>query len=435
MTKPIRKIVTTRGHEFLNEAWTKKSFATAGTQIEQNMKSKGMNLNEKFHPVPLAFATTSHKMGNVNPVETYKTATPSRKAEFCLEMEFEDQEAVDRFTRDKFHEEVAIFANPTIHAFPSYCGNPAVGTHYDVIQKAGIHALRAKQLTGKNVRVAIVDTGIDGTQISVKGGWSPDSNYQPGTYRPDHGTMCAFDVRIAAPEADIYDFALLQSSAGFGDFLLSDAIMAFDELRRLLLSQPGPLVVNNSWGLFDRSDDDPIGTSGNYSANPMHPFNQIVADLVETGADVFFAAGNCGGNCPDGRCGSGDTGPGSSIHGANSHPDVTTVAAVTVGDVRLGYSSQGPGGLSKAKPDIAAYSHFRGSLVYPADGGTSAACPVAAGIAAATRQAFGLSSLDPGQLKGVLSRTARDLGGTGWDYDHGFGVIDAAAALRHLMGS
>jgi hypothetical protein len=41
--------------------------------------------------------------------------------------------------------------------------------------------------------------------------------------------------------------------------------------------------------------------------------------------------------------------------------------------------------LSANKPDLAAYTHFEGSHVYPEDGGTSAACPVAAGVIAALR--------------------------------------------------
>src|SRR2546422_68701 len=154
--------------------------------------------------------------------------------------------------------------------------------------------------------------------------------------------------------------------------------------------------------------------------------------IPAAGADIFFAAGNCGADCPDGRCGAGDSGPGASIHGANSHPDVFTVAAVTVTDRRLGYSSQGPGALYSRKPDLAGFSHFKGSGVYPADGGTSAASPVAAGVAAALRQRFATDRLAPAQLKGLLQRTARDLGGDGWDYDFGYGVIDAAAAVKAL---
>src|SRR3989454_7983896 len=176
----------------------------------------------------------------------------------------------------------------------------------------------------------------------------------------------------------------------------------------------------------------PIGSPENYSANPEHPFNQVTGALVAAGADIFFAAGDCGADCPDGRCGAGDSGPGASIHGANSHPDAFTVAAVTVTDPRLGHSSQGPGALYSRKPDLAGFSHFKGSGIYPADGGTSAASPVAAGVAAALRQRFATDRLAPAQLKGLLQRSARDLGGDGWDYDLGYGVIDAAAALKAL---
>ena len=98
----------------------------------------------------------------------------------------------------------------------------------------------------------------------------------------------------------------------------------------------------------------------------------------------------------------------------------------------MGYSSQGPGALHSRKPDLAGFSHFAGSGIYPADGGTSAASPVAAGVAAALRQRFATDRLAPAQLKGLLQRTARDLQGNGWDYDLGYGVIDAAAAVKAL---
>src|SRR5438034_970536 len=241
-----------------------------------------------------------------------------------------------------------------------------------------------------------------------------------------------YDGRIAAPDAQILDYALLKSQAGTWAAFLSDGIAAFADLIERVGAAPGRWVVNNSWGLFDRLNDAPIGSPENYSANPDHPFNQITGSLVAAGADVFFAAGNCGADCPDGRCGTGDTGPGASIHGANAHPDVVSVAAVTVTDRRLGYSSQGPGALYSRKPDLAGFSHFKGSGIYPADGGTSAASPVAAGVAAALRHRFATERLAPAQLKGLLQRSARDLGGDGWDYDLGYGVIDAAAALKAL---
>src|SRR5438309_10949334 len=90
-----------------------------------------------------------------------------------------------------------------------------------------------------------------------------------------------------------------------------------------------------SWGLFDRASDAPIGSPENYSANPDHPFNQITGALVAAGADVFFAAGHRGADCPDGRSRAGDTGPGASIHRATAPPHVVTVPALTATDRRL----------------------------------------------------------------------------------------------------
>jgi hypothetical protein len=355
-------------------------------------------------------------------------------ATYAVRANFDDEDAVERLKHNRPTEVAGVFADPTIAAFAgTYCGNPPVGNQDDAFRNLGGAALKAAALTGKKVRVAVVDTGIDGTVVPVAGGWGPNPGYVPGSVSPpEHGTMCAYDVHIAAPDALILDYALLQTKkAGWTGFL-SDALAAFADLIALLGRQPGALVVNNSWGMFDRSEDEPIGSPGNYSANPDHPFNQIVGSLVAAGADVCFAAGNCGASCPDGRCGKKDVGPGQSIHGANSHPDVITVAAVTIDDRRLGYSSQGPGGLSKRKPDLAGCSHFLGSEVEgkgEPDSGTSAASPVVAGVVAALRQGKDTGKLSPTSLKALLQRTARDINGGGWDGDLGYGIIDAAAAL------
>jgi subtilisin family serine protease len=427
----LRRIVLVRSHELLADGWAARSFGPAGSHLAAAVKVGGMQLDERYHPVRVTGrmalpgerpAAVGFNYARVGPVTNY-----------ALRSEFDDEEAIERLRQDRREEVVGVYADPTVSIFAKpYCGSAAVGNDKDVAKKLGVAALRRAGLTGRGVRVAVVDTGIDGRKIPVEGGWSPVPGYVPGSTPPDHGTMCAYDVCIAAPESRILDYALLQSRGQTWTAFLSDGIAGFADLMDRLASEPGPLVVNNSWGMFDRSEDAPIGSPENYSANPNHPFNQIVGSLVAAGADVFFAAGNCGQDCPDSRCGRGDTGPGASIHGANSHPDVITVAAVTVTDRRLGYSSQGPGGLYKRKPDLAAPSHFRGSGVYPADSGTSAASPVAVGVAAALRQKVSLKKRSPAQLKGVLQRTCRDLEGDGWDYDLGYGVIDAAAAAKAL---
>src|SRR5437867_6584943 len=426
-----RCIVLIRSHEPLHEGWRKRSFSPAGPLLDSRVKVPGLTFDETYHPVQVLRRIGGRDDPPSASVFNYAAAGPA--ATYAVRVEVDGEAAIERLRNDRHPEIVGVFADPAVSPFPSaYCGDAAIGATKDVARGLGVPALSRAGLTGSGVHVAVVDTGIDGSRIPVAGGWAPTPGYVPGSSAPNHGTMVAYDVRIAAPDAQIFDYALLTSQAGTWAAFLSDAIAAFADLVERVNAAPGRCVVNNRWRLFDRASDAPIGSPENYSANPDHPFNQITGALVAAGADVFFAAGNCGADCPDGRCGAGDTGPGASIHGANSHPDVGTVAAGTITDRRLGYSSQGPCARSSRRPDLAAFSHFKGSGIYPADGGTSAASPVAAGVAAALRQRFATDRLAPAQLKGLLQRTARDLGGNGWDYDLGYGVIDAAAAVKAL---
>jgi len=431
MSSRIGRIVLIHSHESLQEGWRKRSFSPAGSLLEDKIKVAGVRFDETYHPVQVLRRIGG---GDDPPAASgFNYAAVGPAATYAVRVEADDEAAIERLRRDRHLEIVGVFADPVVSPFPSvYCGDAPIGTTEDVARGLGVPALFRAGLTGSGVHIAVVDTGIDGSRIPVAGGWAPTPGYVPGSSAPNHGTMVAYDVRIAAPDAEILDYALLRSQAGTWAAFLSDAIAAFADLVARVNAAPGRWVVNNSWGLFDRASDAPIGSPENYSANPDHPFNQITGALVAAGADVFFAAGNCGADCPDGRCGAGDRGPGASIHGANSHPDVVTVAAVTVTDRRLGYSSQGPGALYSRKPDLAGFSHFKGSGIFPADGGTSAACPVAAGVAAALRQRLDTGRLATAQLKGLLQRTARDLRGDGWDFDLGYGVIDAATARKAL---
>src|SRR5256712_8167318 len=428
-----RCIVLIRSHEPLQQGWRQRSFGPAGPLLDDRVRVAGVRFDETYHPVQVwrrsgggdaPPAASGFNYGGVGPADTY-----------VVRVEFDAEAAIDRLRRGRHPEIVGVFAAPAVSPFPSaYCRDAPVGATADVARRLGVPALRRAGLTGGGVHVAVVDTGIDGSRIPVAGGWAPIPGYVPGSSAPNHGTMVAYDVRIAAPDAQIFDYALLKSQAGTWAAFLSDGIAAFADLVERVHAAPGRWVINNSWGLFDRANDAPIGSPENYSANPDHPFNQVTGALVAAGADVVFAAGHCGADFPDGRRRARDTGPGASIHGANSHPDIFTVAAVTVTDRRLGYSSQGPGALYSRKPDVAGLSHFAGSGIYPADGGTSAASPVAAGVAAALRQRFATDRLAAAPLQGLLQRTARDLQGDGGDYDLGYGVIDAAAALRARGG-
>jgi len=341
-----------------------------------------------------------------------------------------------------------IFADPVIESCPICPGSPPLGSAADVARLLGVSRLANNGFDGSSVFVAVVDTGINLPYLATQGrtpkldignSWTPAGvTTTPGQHPTDHGTMCAYDVGIAAPQATLLDHAVLLSrKTGQTTMsgLLSDAVLAYSQLLTLVSGMPAQsrrLVVSNSWGMFSPQWDFPVGHPGNYSDNPAHPFNVIVSSLENAGADILFAAGNCGHDCADSRCEFGTTPP---ICGANSHPKVISVAGIDTTKNRVGYSSQGPGRLSANKPDLAAYTHFKGSLVYPEDGGTSAACPVAAGVVAAFRTKYSSSELSPAQLRTVLYKTSEDLGAVGFDYDYGWGGINPAAAAVELSRS
>lgn len=343
-----------------------------------------------------------------------------------------------------------VFGDPLIQTSLVCPGSPPVGDDADVARQLDVPGLAAQGLDGAGVPLAIVDTGINLAHLNARGrtpkldaaaSFTPSANTtKAGQHATGHGTMCAYDAGIAAPAATYLDHAVLLSTASGPSVmsgLLSDAILSYSQLLAFLRTQSHrALVVSNSWGMFDPAWDFPAGHPGNYSHNPAHPFNIIVASLESAGADILFAAGNCGRDCPDGRCAFGPAPP---ICGANSHPRVLSVAGVDTTRARVGYSSQGPGVLAAQKPDISAYTHFRGSgAVGDTDGGTSAACPVAAGVVAAIRTKYSALAISPDQLRSLIFKTAVDLGMTGFDDDHGWGLIDPnplAAAVAKAVAT
>lgn len=268
---------------------------------------------------------------------------------------------------------------------------------------------------GNGVVIAICDTGIDGDKVSgVLDGWSPDNLLPFGQDHVGHGSMCATDARGVAPEIGLLDVGVLK-----GRSLLSDVLKGYGWIINKHRFTGKPQIISNSWALYR------CLLAPEYARDIQHPVTRRVAMAVDMGICVIFAAGNCGnGGCPSSRCGE-DVGPGRSIWGANGHPKVITVGAANINGEWIGYSSQGPAALCQEKPDICAPSHYKG--YYDCDSGTSAACPICAGVAALICSAS--PSLDPVTIKSLLTETARDLCDPGWDPYSGFGMIDARGAF------
>lgn len=406
---------------------------------------KGLQLDPTFNAVPLG-------SGRVESSPSASTHAPNTSATFAVRgfIEAESPEAIPTVMDGK-----TVFVDPEISPFLTCGGTPPVGTHLDVAQKLDVPGLAQRQLDGSGVAVAILDTGINLKHLNARLGpgkqplfdfgnsWIPQgSTTQPGTHPVDHGTMCAFDALIAAPKATLLDFPILGSSAPGGSVVGRTLSVALQGFAQLLVfwavgfaasgsAKYKALVVSNSWGMYHPNWDFPAGHPGRFIDNPNHPFNIVVGTLARSGADIVFAAGNCGAQCADGRCQGRTT---QTIMGSSALADVLTLAGCDTTDARVGYSSQGPSiaGMFQQKPDLTAYTHFSGSEAFgpgSPDSGTSAACPVAAGCIAALRTKVSNTAVPPASLFAALRATARTVPGqTGWNGDYGFGIIDPVAA-------
>ncbi len=412
----------------------------------------GFSLDESYSPAKLPYRTPREEIGETDVGRFFTFDARPEVSTYLIRGEVENQETLDtliKIVKDDPNG-IGVFSDPLISAI-AVCPENPVGDYKDVAKLLETDKLQEKGMDGSNVMVAIVDTGINMEHLRSKGveaklnarkSWSPieETVFGPGRYPVDHGTMCAFDACIAAPKCTLLDIALVGRSTTQGttemDGFLSDAIKAYSMLLELLAEEreKPSLVVNNSWAMYHPSKDFPVGHEGNYSDNPNHPFNIVVESLDDAGADILFAAGNCGKKCPNWRCKDVTN---RTIYGANSHESVLCVAGVTTRKQHLGYSSQGPGRISKNKPDICTYTHFEGSLALlgegqKADNGTSAACPVASGVVAAIRSVHSPSDFTPAQLRNIIRKNAIDIGKRGFDYSYGFGLINPMGTVKAI---
>lgn len=409
-------------------------------------KVAGVSFDQSFAPTKLPAVTprTAMDVPYISGTKVDLTFEPKRST-YIVRAEVEEAQ-IPALSDHK--SVVGVYADVEIQPAIICPGSAAMGTDADVERLLCVPQMHSIGMDGSGVLIAIVDTGINLEHLANRGkritidaalSWVPRAGLVPGQAPVGHGTMCAFDAAITAPRATFLDIQLLLSGrrgtttmSGF----LSDAVQAYNHLCDIMQAprRPGDLrsmVVNNSWGMFHPDWDFPVGDPGNYSDNPNHPFNRMVGALEALGADILFAAGNCGSNCADGRC-QGVTA--NAIYGANGHPSVLTIAGVDTSKTRVGYSSQGPGRLSRDKPDLCGYTHFRGSGVFAADGGTSAATPVVTGVVAAVRNKNpywpGNPAVSPAAIRALMRTTAEDLGSAGFDFDHGFGVVGGCALYQ-----
>jgi Subtilase family len=367
-------------------------------------------------------------------------------------------------------ERYPIHSNPPIGGLLQPClptcgTSRYVGTSADVQQNLDLKTLQDNGLNGSGVALAIVDSGIykprierllgeamdppRAVNLDANRSWRPIGLVtQPGEHRLGHGTMCAYDALIMAPQATLLDFPMLLTRPVADHHSTSMLDAAWHAYLNLALTWVSgsfdALVVSNSWGIFHPClEDFPPGHPNRFIDNPNNPFRYFIRALVAVGVDIIFCGNNCGdgvncaGHCASGTCLSKTD---RMIMGANAYREVLTVGGCDTNDRMVGYSSRGPSiqHMHQHKPDLVAYTHFLGSktveMCVP-DTGVSAACPVAAGCVAALRTRVSPGAAPPATLFRTLRNTAYKPGGgapPGWTPDFGHGIIRPVAAGQAL---
>ncbi len=311
-------------------------------------------------------------------------------------------------------------------------------------QDIDVQSVWAEGIKGEGIGVAVVDDGMYHAHEDLKDNVATSLNFdysgEDDIYgRFDHhgtnvaGMIAARDndigVRGVAPRATVYGYNLLSGFNTTG-FNIVDAMS-----RNLGVTA----VSNNSWGPGD-------------GPQPSHTFafwrQAVNVGITEgyNGKGIFYTFAGGNGHL---------LGDDSNLDEfANSHA-VTAVCSVHSGGSRAGYSEMGanlwvcapsndrPGSLGGARGILTTENSDR---YYQDFGGTSAATPLVAGVAALTRDAN--DDLTWRDIKVILAASAQknDPASSGWksgaakhpvsstgkyqfNHEYGFGVVNAKGAV------
>lgn len=282
---------------------------------------------------------------------------------------------------------------------------------------------------GKNVAVAVLDTGIYYKHPELLGKivWCANTvgrstytgyNLDKCIDRNGHGTHVAGIIASTinnygnagvAPNVTLYAVKVL-SDSGSGTYS--------DVAEGIIVAVKGPD------GVAGTSDDAKILSMSLGGSSDSNVLRDAVNWAYSYGAIIVAAAGNSG---------DGDPSTGNIAYPAR-YSNVIAVGAVDQNYNVPSWSSDGPE-IDVAAPGVNIYSTYKKDG-YATLSGTSMATPhVSATIALiqALRIASGKNPLTFQQMYDAITKTAKDIGTPGFDVFSGYGLIDVIAAINYAL--
>ncbi len=257
----------------------------------------------------------------------------------------------------------------------------------------------------KNVKVAVVDDGIDAKHPEFTGKIVAAYNFAEETAvsRPSpegHATSVAGCITANTNDGVgisglNWDVSLIDGK-GFGP---SEGGFSFDLVRGIIYSiNQGAQVVNNSWGGGD-----------------LDLATVAMAEYAATkNVTLVFSAGNTGFGEPQ-------------LPAALSlaYPNIIAVGATDFSDKVVGFSTFGPQ-VSVVAPGSGIWTTQPGGG-YRNINGTSFSAPIVTGVIALMLSVN--PNLTPIQIRRILEGTADDISGEGFTYKTGYGRVNAYKAV------
>ncbi|AZU62711.1 S8 family serine peptidase [Neobacillus mesonae] len=301
-----------------------------------------------------------------------------------------------------------------------------------------------KPVSGDDIVVAVIDTGIDYTHPDLKENYAYGKSFVPGYSDPKdengHGTHVAGSIAAKGRTLGIGPDLKVASYRVFGP---TGSASTADIAEALMTAADDNVdVVNMSLGGYDWFQDPEYATKDVVA--DVNMFNRAIQYAIQKGVTVVGSAGN---NAVDisspGKLSGDDKG---ATHRSPSNQNMIRVSAGGQLKNLAYYSNYGVGKIDVMAPggdlgpnynpetkegrdnSYLCLATVPGGWGYKA--GTSMAAPKVAALAGVIIAQHGKDQLKPAQVKSIILQSAEDIFNPGYDEKSGNGLINAINALK-----